>query len=163
MSNPLNVTTPSDTEILITRVFNAPRPLVFQSLTDNEFLKRWLLGPPGWTMTESVSDLRVGGKFRHEWKHEAGQEMAMVGVYREVTPPVRIVRTECFEFGCASQAGEQVAVLELSDQGERTLLTLTVQYPSKEARDATIASGMERGISAGYERVDAILESLVAK
>jgi uncharacterized protein YndB with AHSA1/START domain len=86
--------------------------------------------------------------------------MAMRGVYREVVRPERIVRTESFEFGCDAQAGEQLATLVLTEQGGRTTLTLTVLYPSKEARDATIASGMEHGVAAGYDRLDQLLAAV---
>jgi len=122
-----------------------------------EFLRRWLLGPPGWTMTVCENDLRVGGAFRHAWRGPDGVEMAMRGVYREVVRPERIVRTETFDFGCAPQAGEQLGTLVLTERGGLTTLTLTVLYPSKEARDGAVASGMERGLAAGYDRLDEIL------
>jgi uncharacterized protein YndB with AHSA1/START domain len=155
----LNVTTPSDREIVMTRVFNAPRRLVFDAMTRPEMLKRWLLGPPGWSMVVCENELKVGASFRHVWRREDGTEMAMSGVYREVVPPERIVRTESFEFGCEGQAGEQLATVALTEQAGTTTLTLTVLYPSKEARDATIASGMERGVAASYDRLEEILVS----
>jgi uncharacterized protein YndB with AHSA1/START domain len=158
----LTVTTPTDREIVITRVFDAPRHLVFDTMARPEFLQRWLLGPPGWSMVVCESDLKVGGVFRHVWRGPDGQEMAMRGVYREVVPPERIVRTERFEFGCDAQSGEQVGTLVLTEQGDKTLLTLTVLYPSKEARDATIASGMERGLAASYDRLAELLASTPA-
>lgn len=153
----VQITTPTDREIVIRRVFDAPREAVFEAMTRPELLKRWLLGPPGWTMTACECDLRVGGTFRHAWRGPDGAEMAMHGVYREVSPPERIVRTEIFEFGCDSQAGEQLGTLVLAEENGRTTLTLTLSYPSKEARDATIASGMERGVAASYDRLDAVL------
>jgi uncharacterized protein YndB with AHSA1/START domain len=153
----LRVTTPTDREILITRVFDAPRNLVFEAMAKPELLQRWLLGPPGWSMEVCENDLRVGGTFRHVWRRLDGQEMAMHGVYREVVPPERVVRTESFEFGCDAQAGEQVGTLVLTEQGEKTLLTLTVLYPSKEARDGAISSGMERGVAASYDRLAGVL------
>jgi uncharacterized protein YndB with AHSA1/START domain len=156
MSN-VTITTPSDLEIQITRVFNAPRSLVFEAMSKPEFIKRWMLGPPGWSMIQCDDDLRVGGKFRCAWRNEEGEELAMSGVYREVVSPERIVRTETFEVGCDSQAGEQLATLVLTDQGDKTLLTISLLYPSREARDATIASGMEHGVEAGYNRLDELL------
>ena len=155
----LNVTTPTDREILITRVFDAPRNLVFDAMARPALLQRWLLGPPGWSMVLCESDLKVGGAFRHVWRDAQGNEMGMHGVYREVVPPERIVRTETFEFGCDAQAGEQVGTLVLTEHGGKTLLTLTVLYPSKEARDATIASGMEHGVGASYDRLAELLAS----
>jgi uncharacterized protein YndB with AHSA1/START domain len=89
--------------------------------------------------------------------------MAMRGVYREVVPPERIVRTESFEFGCDHQAGEQVGTLVLAEQGGKTTLTLTVLYSSKEARDATIASGMEHGVAASYDRLAELLAATPAR
>jgi len=83
--------------------------------------------------------------------------MAMRGIYREVRPPERIVCTETFEFGCDAQSGEQLATLVLTEHGGKTTLTLTVLYPSKEARDATIASGMEHGAAASYDRLAELL------
>jgi uncharacterized protein YndB with AHSA1/START domain len=158
----LKVTTPTDREIVITRVFDAPRALVFDAMSKSELLKRWLLGPPGWAMVDCENDLKVGGAFRHVWRKADGAEMAMRGVYREVVPPERIVRTEIFELGCDAQAAEQVATLVLTERGDKTALTLTVVFPSKEARDATIASGMERGVAASYDRLAELLPSIVS-
>src|SRR5882672_7895504 len=93
----LKVTTPGDREIVMTRVFDAPRHLVFEAMSRPDLLQKWLLGPPGWTMTVCQNDLKVGGAFRHVWRDTGGVEMAMRGVYREVVPPERVVRTESFE------------------------------------------------------------------
>jgi uncharacterized protein YndB with AHSA1/START domain len=153
----LQVTTPTDREIVMTRVVDAPRDLVFEAMTKPELLQRWLLGPPGWSMPVCENDLKVGGTFRHVWRGPQGQEMAMRGVYREIVPPERIVRTESFEFGCEAQGGEQLGTLVLTEHGDKTTITLKVLFPTKEARDAAIASGMEHGVAAGYERLDEIL------
>jgi uncharacterized protein YndB with AHSA1/START domain len=159
----LQVTTPSDREIVLTRAFDAPRSLVFEAMAKPELLQRWLLGPPGWEMVECESDLKLGGAFRHVWRRTDGTEMSMHGVYREIVPPERIVRTESFAFGCDAQVGEQVATVVLAEQDGRTMLTLTVLYPSKEARDATIASGMERGVAASYDRLADLLAPTPAR
>jgi len=159
----LQVTTPSDREIVLTRIFDAPRNLVFEAMAKPELLKRWLSGPPGWSMVECENDLKVGGTFRHMWRCADGTAMAMHGVYREVVPSERIVRTETFEIGCDAQSGENVGTLVLTEQGGRTTLTLTVLYPSKEARDATIASGMEHGIAASYDRLAELLATTPAR
>jgi uncharacterized protein YndB with AHSA1/START domain len=165
MMNPgaLKVTTPSDREIVMTRVFDAPRELVYDAMSRPALLQRWLLGPPGWSMVVCENDVKVGGTFRHVWRGPDGQELAMRGVYREVVPPERVVRTETFDMGCAAQMGEQVGTLVLTEQGGKTTLTLTLLYPSKEARDATIASGMERGVAAGYDRLAELLASTRAR
>jgi uncharacterized protein YndB with AHSA1/START domain len=160
--NSLNVTTPTDLEIVMTRTFNAPRDLVWEAMSKPELIKQWLFGPPGWTMTVCDDDLRVGGAFRWGWSGPGGVEMAMHGTYKEVTPPEKIVRTEVFDFGCDAQAGEQLSTIVLREDNHKTDLTLTVLYPSKEARDGALASGMEHGVSAGYDRLEEMLVGKVA-
>lgn len=160
MKNTLNVAASGDREIVITRDFDAPRTLVWETMSRPDLLKRWLFGPPGWEMTVCEDDPRVGGKFRWAWSGPEGAGMTMSGEYREVVPPERAVRTELFETGCIPQMGEQLATLVLTETGGKTTLTLTVQYPSKEARDGTLASGMEHGMSAGYDRLDEILQTV---
>jgi uncharacterized protein YndB with AHSA1/START domain len=163
MSHPpaaLRITTPSDLDIVITREFAAPRRLVWDALTKPALLRRWLFGPPGWEMTTCDEDLRVGGSFRWAWRGPNGEGLAMEGVYREIVPTERVVRTERFDVGCPSQMGEQVATLVLSDrQPGKTVLTITVRYPSKAARDGALASGMEKGMAAGYDRLDELLQA----
>jgi uncharacterized protein YndB with AHSA1/START domain len=116
-------------------------------------------------MIRCEEDLRIGGTFRWAWRGPDGEEMAMHGEYRDVQPPApdgkggRIVRTETFDFGCTPQMGEQVGTLILTEQNGKTALTLTLLYPSKEARDGAVASGMEHGMAAGYDRLDQLLAS----
>jgi uncharacterized protein YndB with AHSA1/START domain len=157
MKNTLTVTTRGDREIVVTRAFDAPRKLVWETMSKPELLKRWLFGPPGWEMTACEEDQRVGGSFRWEWRGPDGAAMKMTGTYKEIVPPERCVRTESFDFGCAPQMGEQLSTLVLTEAGGKTTLTLTVRYPSKEARDGALASGMEHGMAAGYDRLDGIL------
>ena len=159
----LTLSTPTDREIVLKRDFDAPRSLVFDTMCKCKLLMRWLSGPPGWSMVECENDFKLGGAFRHTWHGPDGKQMTMRGVYREIVPPERIVRTESFEFGCEPQAGEQLATLVLTEQGGKTALTVTVLYPSKEARDATIASGMERGVAASYDRLAELLASPEAR
>lgn len=159
----MKVTTPGDNQIVITRTFRAPRALVWDTMTKPDLIRKWLFGPPGWVMTTLEDDQRPGGAFRWAWCGPNGEELAMHGVNREFVPPHRIVRTETFDMGCDAQSGEQLSTLELTEQATRdagvktTLLTITLVYPSKEARDGAIASGMEHGMSAGYNRLDEIL------
>jgi uncharacterized protein YndB with AHSA1/START domain len=160
MKNAVKISTPTDREIVITRVFDAPRILVWEAMSKPELLKRWLYGPSGWSMAVCEEDQRVGGAFRWVWRGSDGAEMTMRGIYREIFPPQRIVRTESFVFGCEAQAGEQLATLVLTEEGGGTVLTLTVLFPSKEARDAALASGMDRGLAAGYDRLDKLLTSV---
>src|ERR1700730_16798202 len=118
MKNALKVATSGDREIVITRTFNAPRELVWDTMSKPELLKRWLFGPAGWEMTVCEEDQQGGGKVRWVWKSPDGAGMTMTGVYREIVPPERVVRTESFETGCIPQMGEQVATLVLAEQGE---------------------------------------------
>ncbi len=157
MKNTLSVTLPTDREVVMTRLLNAPREMVWKALTQPEIFKRWLYGPPGWEMTLCQENTQVGGSFRWEWKGPEGASMAMKGTYREINPPERIVRTESFEFGCEAHSGEQLATLILSEWEGKTTVTITVLYPSKEARDAAVATGMVQGVEAGYERLDQLL------
>jgi uncharacterized protein YndB with AHSA1/START domain len=157
----LKLTTPSDREIAMTRVFDAPRQLVFDAHTKPELVKRWLLGPPGWTMPVCEIDLRVGGKYRWVWRSDNdGSTMGMGGVYREIVAPERIVATERFDE--AWYPGEGLNTLVLIEKGRRTTLTQTMRYESKAARDAVLKSGMEKGVEASYDRLAELLASMPA-
>ena len=152
----LKLTTSGDRDLVMTRVFDAPRKLVYDAHTKPELVRQWLLGPPGWTMPVCEMDVRVGGKYRWVWRHDTnGTEMGMGGVYREVKAPERLVSTERFDD--AWYPGESLNTLVLVEQGGRTTLTRTGRYESREARDAVIKSGMEKGVAASYDRLDDVL------
>lgn len=158
MTGTLKVTTPSDREIAMTRVLDAPRHLVFEAYTRPELLKQWLGVHNGWTLAVCEIDLRVGGRYRYVWRGPDGAEMGMGGVYREVVPPERIVTTE--KFDQAWYPGEAVGTVVLVEQGGRTTLTLTVRYDSREARDAVLKSPMEQGVAAGFDKLAEVLATL---
>jgi uncharacterized protein YndB with AHSA1/START domain len=151
----LKITTPGDREIAMTRVFDAPRRLVYDAFTKPELLKRWLLGPPGWTMVVCDIDLRVGGAYRHVWRNSKGKDMGMGGVYREIVAPERIVATEKFDESW--YPGEAVGTITLTEQRGKTTLTQTLRYESRDARDAVLKSGMEQGVAASYDRLAELL------
>jgi uncharacterized protein YndB with AHSA1/START domain len=153
----LKVTTPTDREIVMMRVFEAPRSAVFDALTKPELIKRWMLGPPGWSMPVCEIELEVGCPYRYVWRDNDGVDMGMGGVFREITPPERLVVTE--KFDKSWYPGEALVTNTLVEQGGRTTLTLTVLYESREARDAVIKSGMEKGVAASYDRVAELLAS----
>jgi uncharacterized protein YndB with AHSA1/START domain len=155
----LKLTTSGEREIVLTRIFPAPRSLVFKAMTTPELLKRWLLGPPGWSMVNCEIDLKVGGLYRHEWGNSDGTKMGMHGVYREIIASERIVNTASYDFGCEPQSGEQIITTSLSEDQGQTILRSVVRYPSRAARDATIASGMEGGLAASYDRLAKLLTS----
>ena len=154
----LQVSTPSDREIAMTRVFDAPRSLVFDAFTKPELVKRWLLGPPGWSMPVCEIDLKVGGAYRYVWRHADGREMGMGGVYREIVPQERLVCTELFDE--AWYPGEALTTTTLAEKDGRTTVTTTVLYVSRGARDSVLKSGMERGVAASYDRLAEILASI---
>jgi uncharacterized protein YndB with AHSA1/START domain len=153
----VQVTTPTDREIVVTRVFNAPRRMVYDAFTRPELVKRWMTGPHGWWMELCEMDLRAGGGFRQVWRGPDGQEMAMSGVHREVVEPERVVRTEIFQLKGQGASPEQLGTAAFTEQTGETLVTITVLYPSKESRDGALASGMARGMGEAYERLDAVL------
>lgn len=155
----LEITTPSDRELAMIRAFDAPGELVFRALTEPALVQRWLLGPDGWTMPVCEIDLRVGGAYRYVWRREeGGSEMAMGGVYREIAAPDRLVVTEVFDDPW--YPGKGVGTFTLVERDERTTLTQTMRYESKEARDAVLASPMEEGVVASYDRLADVLASL---
>lgn len=154
----LKLTTSGDREIVMTRDFDAPRQLVFDAWTKPELVRRWLLGPEGWTMPVCEIDLRVGGAYRYLWRHlQNGAEMGMGGVFREITAPERLVATERFDQSW--YPGEAVSTLMLVEQSGRTTLTQTVRYESREARDVVLKSPMEQGVAASYDRLEELLAS----
>ncbi|MGR4865311.1 SRPBCC family protein [Caulobacter sp. LARHSG274] len=151
----LTVAAQGDREVVLTRAFNAPRALVFDCITKPELVKRWMLGPPGWTMPVCEIDLRVGGRYRYVWRNAEGQEMGMGGVYREIAAPERIVSAELFDEDWTG--GETLAKSELSEEGGRTILTTTVAYANETARQGALVSGMAEGMEMGYARLDGLL------
>jgi uncharacterized protein YndB with AHSA1/START domain len=155
----LKVTTPSDREIAMTRVFDAPRRLVFAALTKPELVKQWLLGPDGWSMPVCEIDLRVGGKYRYVWRRVSdGKDMAMGGVFREIVAPERIVTTE--QFDDPWYPGESVGTSVMIEQGGKTTLTQTMLYQSREIRDAILKTPMEKGVARSYDRMAELLQGM---
>lgn len=154
----LKLTTPTDREIVITRVFKVPRRLIFEAFTQPNLLKRWLLGPPGWSMVVCDMDLRVGGAYRWVWRHDAnGHEMGMGGVYREIVAPELIVCTE--KFDQPWYPGEAVGLMVLTEQTGYTTLTQTIRYESREIRDGVLKTPMEQGVAASYNQLESLLAS----
>jgi uncharacterized protein YndB with AHSA1/START domain len=156
----LQVSTPSAREIAMTRVFDAPRSLVFDAYTKPELIKRWLGVRGGWSMSVCEVDLRVGGKYRFVWRGENGAEMGMGGVYREIVRPQRIVATEKFDEPWYE--GEALDTTVLVERGGKTTLTTTVLYASQEVRDAVLKTPMERGLAESFDKLAELLASTPA-
>jgi uncharacterized protein YndB with AHSA1/START domain len=155
-SGSFHVTTPSDQEIRMTRLFDAPRQLVFEAMTRPEHVRQWWgrLGD-GYSVPVCEIDLRPGGAWRFVNRHPKG-EAAFHGEYREVSPPSRLVFTEIFEEfpGTVSEV-----TTDFADEGGKTRITVTVRYPSVGVRNMVMASGMAKGAGISYDR----LEDLVAE
>lgn len=153
------MSTPTDREIQVTRVFDAPRALVFDAFTRSELVQKWLLGPPGWTMPVCEIDLKVGGAYRYLWRQETdGREMGMGGVFREIVSPRLLVATEVFDEPW--YPGEALDTTVFVEEGNTTRITITVLYESMDARDTAKRSGMERGMAMSYERLEESLPSM---
>jgi uncharacterized protein YndB with AHSA1/START domain len=156
-SDSFKVTTPSDNEIQMTRLFNAPRRLVFEAMTRPEHVRQWWgrLGE-GYSVPVCEIDLRVGGAWRFVNRHPRG-EAAFHGEYREITPPSRLVFTEVFE-----EFPDTVSVVttEFADEDGKTRMTATVRYPSLEVRDMVLATGMSRGAGISYDRLDDLVAAM---
>jgi uncharacterized protein YndB with AHSA1/START domain len=154
----LKVTTPSDCEIVVMRVFDAPRNLVFDALTKPELLRRWF-GPRGWSLVVCEVDLKEGGTWRSVLRGPDGTDTGMHGVYQEITSPERFVSTESFD----DYPGESLNTLTLSEEDGKTTFTCRILYPSKDIRDAVINSGMEHGAAESYDKLAELLASMPAR
>jgi uncharacterized protein YndB with AHSA1/START domain len=155
-SRSAEVTLPADTQILITREFDAPKELVYKAYTTPELVRRWWHANRG-EMKVCDIDLRVGGGWRFVMEAPNYGEVAFHGEYREIVPNERIVATEVFE---PYPDAEAVDTLTLSEQHGRTLLTLLVEHQTKEARDAHVESGMEDGLQDALDLLERVAVEL---
>jgi uncharacterized protein YndB with AHSA1/START domain len=156
------VTLPTDEQILITREFDAPKELVFKAFTTPDLVKRWWHANRG-EMTIAEIDLRVGGKWRYVSVADGGIEVGFHGEYREIVPNERIVSTETYEGlpeGVPEEQGTTVNTATFTETDGRTTLTILVQAPSKETRDAMIESGMEAGMQDALDLLEQAAISL---
>ncbi len=153
----MKVTTPSDRELVMMRMFDAPRGMVFDALTQPDLVRRWLLGPPGWTMPVCEIDLRVGGQYRYVWQNADDRKMGMGGTFKEIVRPSRIVATEAYEDYWTG--GETLVTTELVETHNQTTLSTTVRYASREARDAALKMGATKGLEASYHRLEELLKA----
>ncbi len=158
----LQISTPSDREIAMTRAFDAPRSMVFDAWTKPELLKRWLGVFGDWTFAVCEVDLKVGGKYRYVWRGKDGKEMGMGGVYREIVRPERIVCTERFDEPWY-EGGDAIDTTTFVEKGGKTTATTTVLYASKQVRDSVLKSPMETGVAKSYDALDSVLASMPAK
>jgi uncharacterized protein YndB with AHSA1/START domain len=153
------VTLPSDREVRVVRSFNAPRELVWDAHTKPELVQKWMLGPPGWDMPVCEMDVRVGGKYKWQWKSkEDGKQFGFFGTFSEVNAPTKLVHDEYYDpgdIGGSMPTGDPAIVsLELGETGGVTTLVCTIKFASKEARDGAVSTGMTGGMEQGYARLD---------
>lgn len=150
------ITTPSDVEVLITRVVDAPQQMAWDVFTKPEHVRQWLLGPAGWTMPICEIDLRVGGAWRYVYEKVGAQAMTLSGVYMEVVPIDYIVSTESW----GPEWPSTINTARFTPAGAQTIVTINVKYGSMEARDAALKTAMGDGLNAGFKRLDELLATL---
>ena len=156
-SHTFKVTTPSDREIVMTRLFDAPRHLVFEAMTRPEHVRKWWgILDDRYSMSVCDIDLRPGGAWRFVGRHPKG-EVEFYGVYREIVPPSRLVFTEIF---APYPDVESVITSLFTDENGKTRLTSTCVYPSLDVRNMVIQSGMERGAAISYDRLEEVASAL---
>jgi len=158
----LQISTPTDTTIVLTRTFDAPRRLVWAAMFSPDKMRRWMLPPPGWTLTVCECEPRVGGILRLAWKsEEADPVMTLHGEFTEALPHERITHTETMALGSGETIGSLLETHVFTQEGGVTTMRITQTYSSKDARDGALASGMDQGMEAGYQQLDAVLGQLV--
>lgn len=155
MPAPLHIDAPGERELVMTRLFAAPRELVFACHTRPSLVRRWLLGPPGWTMPVCEIDARVGGAYRYQWRGPNGETMGASGVHREVVSPDRLVFTQLFEDDWTG--GETLITIALRQVEDGTQLLQTTLFTSATAREAALATGMTAGMESSFQQLDAVL------
>jgi uncharacterized protein YndB with AHSA1/START domain len=159
-SQTATVTLPTDDQIVITRDFDAPPHLVYRAYTTPELVKQWWSGNRG-EVTSAEIDLRVGGRWRYVMVADDGQEVAFHGEYREIVPNERLVSTEVYEMpGAPPDAEGTLNTATFAERDGRTRLTVLVQCPSRDVRDAIIDSGMEGGMQEAMDRLEQVASSL---
>jgi uncharacterized protein YndB with AHSA1/START domain len=160
--NKAQVSLPSDREVEVTRSFRAPRALVYRAYTEPDLVRRWLLGPPGWSMPVCEMDVRVGGRYRWRWRSDDnGSEFGFSGTFREVQPPSRLVHTEAYDPGSVGggyPGQDAIVTVTFTEDAGVTTVKSSIDFGSKEARDAAIATGMTDGMEQSYQLLDRLLD-----
>jgi uncharacterized protein YndB with AHSA1/START domain len=155
------VTLPSDREVKVTRAFRAARPLVYRAYTEPALLQRWLVGYPGWSMPVCEMDVRVGGRYRWRWRSDTdASEFGFAGTFREVEPPVRLAHTQTYDPGTVGfqhPQSDALVTVTFAEEGDVTTVTTLIDFGSKEARDAAVATGMTDGMEHNYQHLAALL------
>lgn len=156
------VSLPSEREVRVVRRFNASRELVYRAHTEPELVRRWMLGPPGWAMPVCEMDVRAGGSYRWRWRSdEDGKEFGFHGIFREVNAPANFLHEEHYDPGDVGgpmpTEGPAIITTDFSEQNGVTTLTTTMLFPSKQARDGAVSTGMTDGMEMSYQKLDELL------
>lgn len=152
------VSTPTDSTIVITRNFNAPLRMVWEAMFTPARMRRWMIPPPGWTLTSMECEPRLGGALKLAWKSADGdQVMTLQGTFTEVVHHERIVHTEKMALGTGQVVGELTETHAFMEKDGVTTMRITQSYPSKVSRDEAMASGMDDGMEACYQQLDTLL------
>jgi uncharacterized protein YndB with AHSA1/START domain len=156
------VSLPSDSEVKVTRSFKAPRALVFRAFTEPDLVRRWMLGPPGWSMPVCEMDVRVGGQYRWRWRSDKDStEFGFRGTFREVQPASRLVHTEGYDPGTVGgeyPGNDALVTVTFTEESGVTTVSTLIDFGSKEARDAAVSTGMTGGMEQSYQLLDRLLE-----
>lgn len=166
MPAPAQVTLPSDREVRVTRQFNAPRQLVYDAHTKPALVPKWQ-GYTDWDMPACEMDVRVGGKYRWQWRNkESGKQFGFFGTFTEINAPSKIVHEQYFDPGDIGgpmpTSDPCIVSLALSEQSGVTTLVCTMKFASKEARDGAVSTGMTDGMEFSYTRLDELLKQEAA-
>lgn len=153
--NKLQIRTEGDTRVVVTRRFAAPPEAVYRAHTDPAVVQKWMLGPEGWTMPVCISEARPGGKIRYEWSDGKGGGFYLTGEYVELVPYSRIVHIERMHLPDPTPDNYVESTFEPDDTG--TLMTMRMTLPDAETRAGMLASGMEHGMEASYQRLETMI------
>jgi uncharacterized protein YndB with AHSA1/START domain len=156
------VTLPTAREVQVRRSFRAPRELVYRAYTEPELVRRWLLGPPGWSMPVCEMDVRIGGRYRWRWRSDQdAREFGFSGMFREVLAPSKLVHTEAYDPGTIGDdfpRNDALVTVTFEEHAGVTTMTSLIDFGSKEARDAAVGTGMTDGMEQSYRLLDQLLD-----
>lgn len=155
--NKMTMTKVGETDLRVTRRFNAPPQAVYDAHIDEAKIKKWMLGPEGWSMPDCSVDGREGGKFSYTWEDaNSGERFTIFGRFLELDPPHRIYHEETMDMGDDTPPMSRVTT-EFAPDGDGTLMTMTISYETDEIREAAVATGMEEGMAFSYDNLDGLV------
>jgi uncharacterized protein YndB with AHSA1/START domain len=151
----MTLKTEGDTHVVVTRHFAAAPEAVYRAHTEPSLIQKWLLGPEGWTMPVCISEAKPGGKFRYEWTNAKGEGFYITGEYLELDPYSKIVHVERMFLPQRTPDNHVETTFDADDTG--TLMTLRMTLPDAQTRAAMLATGMEHGMEASYQRLEGLI------